>query len=380
MIKIINKENCCGCSACVSICPKKSISMKADDEGFLYPSVDKNTCVDCGLCEKVCNSLHPYSKQEPLEVLAAINKNEEVRLNSSSGGIFYLLANKIISKGGVVFGARFDENWQVLIDYAEDMNSVKAFMGSKYVQARMDTAYNDAKRFLIEGRMVLFSGTPCQIAGLHKFLRRPYDNLITVDFICHGTPSPLVWKNYLQSSCIGNKEVSHVNFRSKKNGWKRFCFSINYTDSVPYMAPHPENLYMKAFLQDIILRPSCYSCKVKGGSSKSDITMADFGGIETIDPKFDDDKGTSMVFINTENGHLFFDYDNIQYLRFEYEQVKDLNIAYHSSALVHPRRKKFFRSLRNEEELLPLLKKCTRPTFRQKLWKIEDLIFSFFKR
>ena len=164
--------------------------MLTDDEGFFYPQVDKDICVDCRLCEEVCNELHPYCGREPLQVLAVINKNEKIRLKSSTGGVFYLLAEKIINEGGVVFGARFDENWQVVIDYAEDMKSVEAFMGAKYVQARIENAYQDAKKFLISGREVLFSGTPCQIAGLHKFLRRTYDNLMTVDFICHGTPSP----------------------------------------------------------------------------------------------------------------------------------------------------------------------------------------------
>ena len=150
MITITDKYNCCGCSACYSICPKHCITMQADNEGFLYPKVNEADCIDCGLCEKVCNELHPYDKREPLKVFAAINKDFEVRLKSSSGGIFHILAEKTIGEGGVVFGARFDEHWQVVIDYAEDIKGVEAFMGSKYVQARIATAYIDAKRFLNE--------------------------------------------------------------------------------------------------------------------------------------------------------------------------------------------------------------------------------------
>lgn len=188
IISIQNKKNCCGCSACSSICPKQCITMTEDDEGFLYPMINEESCINCGLCEKVCNELHPYDKRKPLRVLAVINKNEEIRLRSSSGGVFYILAEKIIREGGVVFGARFDETWQVLIDYADSMKGLQAFMGAKYVQARMANAYKDVKRFLTSGRMVLFTGTPCQIAGLHRFLRKSYDNLLTVDIICHGTP------------------------------------------------------------------------------------------------------------------------------------------------------------------------------------------------
>ena len=143
MINIINNKDCCGCSACVSICPKHCIMLTEDEEGFLYPKVNSEICIDCGLCERVCNELNPYNKREPIQVLAAINKNEEVREKSSSGGVFYVIAEKIISKGGVVFGARFDKNWQVVIDFSEDMKGVESFMGSKYVQARMDTAYID---------------------------------------------------------------------------------------------------------------------------------------------------------------------------------------------------------------------------------------------
>ena len=198
MIHIADKHNCCGCSACASVCPRGCISMRADSEGFLYPEADAQACIDCGLCEKVCNELHPFTRSEPLKVLAAVNRDEAVRMKSSSGGLFHLLARRTIEEGGVVFGARFDSDWQVLIDYADTMEGVKAFMGSKYVQARIADSYKDARRFLSEGRKVLFSGTPCQIAGLHQFLRREYANLLTVDIVCHGTPSPKVWGLYLE--------------------------------------------------------------------------------------------------------------------------------------------------------------------------------------
>ena len=197
MIDIKEKNNCCGCSACVQICPKQCISMAADNEGFLYPQVNSAICIDCGLCEKVCPVINQSAPREPLVVYAAKNNNEDIRLKSSSGGIFTLLAEKVIEEGGVVFGAKFDADWNVVHDYTETIEGLAAFRGSKYVQSIIGDNFKTAKQFLNNGRKVLFSGTPCQIAGLKKYLRKEYDNLLTVDVVCHGVPSPMVWRDYL---------------------------------------------------------------------------------------------------------------------------------------------------------------------------------------
>ena len=372
MINVIDKHNCCGCSACASICPKRCIQMVADNEGFLYPQVDMDTCIDCALCEKVCNELQPYEKREPLKVLAAINKNEEIRLKSSSGGIFYILAEKIIKEDGVVFGARFDENWQVVIDYAEDMKEVEAFMGSKYVQARMENAYKDVKRFLTDSRMVLFSGTPCQVAGLHKYLRKPYDNLLTVDFICHGTPSPKVWGMYLDEVVKEVKSISSVEFRNKDKGWKDFSFNLRFNEgdkTASMLSPYKLNHYMKAFLRDIILRPSCYECKAKGCSSQSDITIADFWGVHNIYPEMDDDKGTSLILLNTDNGIDTLDKKQVISAETNFKRIKSLNPACYLSPKEPSKRDEFFARLDNEN-MIELINECTRPTSKQRLYKI----------
>ena len=347
--------------------------MRADSEGFLYPEVAKDSCIDCGLCEKVCNELHPFERQNPLRVLAAINKDESVRLKSSSGGIFHLLASRIIAEGGVVFGARFDGDWQVVIDYAEDMEGVEAFMGSKYVQARIENAYKDAERFLSEGRKVLFSGTPCQVAGLHRFLRKPYDNLLTVDFVCHGTPSPKVWGMYLDE-VVGShrKDVSGIEFRDKKHGWKNFSFKLEYNASdntVSMLSSFHQNPYMKAFLDDIILRPSCYDCKARGGSSKSDVTIADFWGIDSVFPDMNDDKGTGLVFINTPKGRDSIDLTKISCAETSYDTVKPLNPSCYRSPEVHPKRELFFSRLGNED-LIRLIRDCTKPSVRKRLNRV----------
>lgn len=371
MIDIVKKENCCGCSACASICPKQCISMECDSEGFLYPQVNKTVCVSCGLCEKVCNELHPYEEHTPLKVLAAKNKNDSVRLRSSSGGIFHILAENIIEEGGVVFGARFDAEWQVVIDYADTKEGIEAFMGSKYVQARIADAYKDAKRFLSEGRKVMFSGTPCQIAGLHKFLRKKYENLLTVDFVCHGTPSPKVWNMYLREELEKVKHISCVGFRDKSNGWKNFCFVIRGnegTDTVSVISPFQQNPYMNVFLKNIILRPSCYSCNTRCGRSCSDITMADFWGIDKLVLNMDDDKGTSMVFINTPKGENAFVYEKCNYVETAYDNVLPLNPACRISPKKNPKRDYFFSQLESMN-LIDLMKECSKPS-RQERYKI----------
>ena len=380
MIRITDKHNCSGCSACASICPKHCITMQADNEGFLYPIVNEADCIDCGLCEKVCHELHPFEERKPQKIYAAINKDEDIRLKSSSGGIFCLLAEKTIAEGGVVFGARFDEQWQVVIDYAETMEGVKAFMGSKYVQARMATAYADAKRFLIEGRKVLFSGTPCHIAGLHHFLRKPYGNLLTVDIICHGTPSPKVWSRYLDEVVTaGRKAIHDVQFRNKRNGWKAFNFTMEYNkdeQSVSLCSHHQQNHFMRAFLRDMILRPSCCQCQAKSGRSHSDITIADFWGINTEIPEMDDDKGTGLVLVNTSKGQASLDWSNITYKETTAEAALRHNPAYNRSVTAHPKREEFFNRLDEADSVNSLITDCLQPTLKQRLY----MSLSLYKR
>ena len=197
MIQLNSKYDCCGCSACAQSCPKECIIMRADEEGFLYPQIDTDTCINCGLCERVCPVINQSLPQKPHSVYAAKNKNEDIRLKSSSGGLFTLLAERTINNGGVVFGAKFNDDWSVIHDYTETIDGIKIFRGSKYLQSNTNICYKSVRKFLKEGRKVLFSGTPCQIAGLHLFLNKEYPNLTTVDIICHGVPSPLVWHKYV---------------------------------------------------------------------------------------------------------------------------------------------------------------------------------------
>lgn len=239
MIRITEPKDCCGCSACATCCPKHCISMEQDKKGFVYPHVDENTCINCGLCEKVCPMLNPRKADTPVHEYAVQNKDEKVRSNSSSGGVFASLASSVIDSGGIVFGAAFDEDWNVHHTGVESEDMLFLLQGSKYTQSRIDDAYAKAEACLKAGRTVLFSGTPCQIAGLKGYLRKVYENLLTVDVVCHGAPSPKVWEEYLKtitrSKSVSGKNtvllslkdspLSGVAFREKRTGWQKYGFA-----------------------------------------------------------------------------------------------------------------------------------------------------------
>lgn len=371
MILITDKSLCCGCSACVQKCPKQCISLKEDNEGFLYPIVNTDTCVDCGICEKVCPVLNPEDTHEPLKVLAAKNRDEKIRMESSSGGIFTLLAEPIIREGGVVFGARFDEEWQVTLDYTETIDGLSAFRGSKYVQARTGDTYRQCEQFLKEGRKVLFTGSPCQIAGLNHYLRKEYENLITCDFVCHGVPSPKVWRMYLKEVIEGaNRAIADIKFRNKDNGWKSFNFKLTYDENkrkTVLSSCHRDNLYMRAFLKDMILRPSCHNCKAKQGRSKSDITIADFWGIQKSHPEMDDDKGVGLVIINSDKGNLTLNFSQIDFIQAKYDDASPYNNALKPSMPEAPNRSKFFKKLDKTHNLGKLILDCIKPTIKERV-------------
>ena len=303
MIHILDKKDCCGCSACVQRCPKNCIRMYPDEEGFLYPSIDETLCVDCGLCEKVCPVLNKGDERIPVRAVAIKNDDENIRLNSSSGGAFTALAIKILNEGGVVFGARFNDEWEVVHDYIENADNLHLFRGSKYVQSYIGVTYLQAESFLKNGRKVLFSGTSCQIAGLKRFLGREYENLLTVDVICHGVPSPIVWKDYLDDLISRKKikgvssleDISTVSFRSKVTGWHIFSMEITGRSGGKLSEPLSKNVFMQGFLNNMYLRPSCYDCPARKGKSGSDISLGDYWGVENHHPCFADDAGVGLV-------------------------------------------------------------------------------------
>ena len=296
MIDIKDKSQCCGCGACAQRCPKHCITMQEDEKGFLYPQVDADVCVHCGLCEQVCTFMNVSEEQEPLHCYAAIHPDETVRLASSSGGVFSALASRVIEDGGVVFGARFDEGWLVVHDCAETLEGIDAFRGSKYVQSVIGDSYRRAEEFLNMGKTVLFSGTPCQIAGLKCFLRKDYPQLITVEVACHGVPSPKVWREYLRTQA-GNKMISHVNFRDKSTGWHDYSVLIGKRKK-----RHDNDDYMACYLANYNYRESCFVCPSKSGKSGADILIADLWGADAVPDVRNDNKGISAVIAYSSRG------------------------------------------------------------------------------
>ncbi len=310
MIELSDKAACTGCEGCAQCCPASCITMQPDGEGFLYPPVDAAACVACGLCERVCPVLHPSAPRQPLSVHAACNRDAVLRLGSSSGGVFSALACRVLGRGGVVFGARFDADWNVVHGWTDSVEGLAAFRKAKYAQSRVGTAYRDVQRFLAAGRDVLFSGTPCQVAGLKRFLHRDYARLLTVDVVCHGVPSPGIWQEYLHEAAVRHGgRVTSVDFRDKSTGWAGYSLALTFSPPGKDGAPGgvlregtQENTFMRGFLNDLYLRPSCHACPAKPLKGGSDVTLGDFWDVEEVKPHLDDDRGVSAVMVNTEKG------------------------------------------------------------------------------
>lgn len=309
-IEITDKELCCGCTACKNICPKNAIEMVQDEEGFLYPKVDKEKCIECGKCKKVCPVLNKKNIAKVQSGYVLNHKDLEIRANSTSGGAFTPIAEYVLDKNGVVFGATFDKEYKVVHQYIEDKNELSRFRGSKYVQSFLGKSFVEAKKFLDEGRFVCFSGTPCQIEGLKNYLEKGYDNLITVDIMCHAVPSPLVlskYLSYIRKTKLHDEEIKQVMFRDKsKYGFKYSTMTIR-SENYEYCNGIDTDPYLRAFFGDLSDRPSCYNCAFKKLYHESDFTIWDCFIAEKFDKKLDDDKGTSRMLINTKKGHMVFD-------------------------------------------------------------------------
>ncbi|HBJ12569.1 MAG TPA: (4Fe-4S)-binding protein [Clostridiales bacterium] len=347
MLKIDNKSNCCGCHACYNSCPQNAIIMEEDEKGFKYPKINENKCTNCGFCEKVCPILNKRKIANDPKAYACINKDENIRENSSSGGIFTLIAKEIINMGGVVFGTKFDSNFNVIHSYTSLEEELYKFRGSKYVQSIIGDNYKIAKSFLEEGKYVLFTGTPCQIEGLLAYLGKKYDKLFTQDIICHGVPSPKVWRKYLDYRKHKDEDRPlSINFRNKDNGWSSYNLKFTY-ENKSYKKSQVEDKYMQAFLRNVCLRDSCYKCSFKKINRLSDITLADFWGIQRVKPELYDNKGTSLVIVNSEKGKELFESikENIIQEEVNIEEALVGNTAMLTSAVVDKNRVKFFENL-----------------------------------
>lgn len=353
MIQIKNKVDCCGCNACGDVCPTQAISFKTDIEGFWYPEVDTDKCIDCHLCEKVCPIIEPANNivrfDEP-KVFAAYTKDEHVRLDSTSGGIHSMLAKAAYAQGGYVGGAIYNKDHTCRHIVSEDESMLSQIRSSKYLQSNMEGQYKEVKKLLKEGKKVLYCGAPCQIQALYKYLKKEYDNLTTVDFICRGVNSPKVFLSYMNmlEKKYGSK-ATEIKFKNKKWGWHNFSLRVNFENGQEYCEDRWHDMFFIGYLQyGNFARPSCYDCRFKGFPQKADITLADFWGIENIDKTMDQDKGTSLVMVNSDKGMQLFDAikPNIVWKEFTFDDAKAGNPALTSSLkAIRPDREAFFKAI-----------------------------------
>lgn len=377
MITISEKVNCCGCAACYSVCPTQSISMDIDTEGFCYPTVDLETCINCGRCEQVCPILHP-TEEHPFEQSAYLfqNSDETVRLESTSGGAFSAIAELVIDNNGVVFGATFDQGLTVRHIFTESREDLKWFRNSKYVQSEIGETFRQTKQFLDIGRQVCFSGTPCQIEGLKHFLKKDYPNLLTIDIVCRAVPSPLVFQKYLsyQRNKLGIK-VSKVVFRDKHPyGYQRSVMAF-YTDAQEnpvYFSGIESDPYLRAFFSSICNRPSCYACKFKKRYRISDLTLWDCFEIDSWEHRMDDNKGASRILAHSAKGNNIIEQIKGKHSRVysvDPDQITSGAKELTNSVTVSPKRDEFFSDMQTftENELFNKYFPLTRKVKIEKL-------------
>lgn len=359
MLKI--PTNCTGCYACADICPANCIKMKETETGFLAPVIDEALCTNCGQCEKVCSVLHMPKTSTYTEAYAMNNKNEYVRNRSTSGGLFFLFAEYVLNKEGIVFGAAYDFDFSVHHIAVSSREELSMLQGAKYVQSVIGNSYQEVKRELQKGRIVLFSGTPCQCMGLKSFLGKEYENLITVDVVCHGVPSPKVWQAYIdyrsQKENGGNRPIK-INLRSKASGWSHYGYSIefDYGNGKISRIHNSQDLFMKAFGGNICLRSSCSNCSAKGVERCTDFTLGDYWGIWNQHPEFDDNKGTSVVFVHSQKGREILNRvrENTEYLEVDIKDAYRENGSMVYSSAMHAEREDFLKKVtaENFEEII----------------------------
>lgn len=303
----LEREKCTGCRACEQICPTKCIEMVNDKEGFAYPIKDEKKCIHCNLCKKVCPILNKIEKnEEEPEVYALRNKDENVVLNSSSGGAFTSIMQSFCDNNTVIFGVKFDENLKVVHDYVYDIKDTDIFKKSKYVQSNIGNTYKKAKEFLNQGKKVLFTGTPCQIAGLKKYLNKEYEHLLLVDLICHGVPSQKIFDKYIEEvKSKYKKDIKSINFREKtykNNIWNSKNIKIKLENNKDIIENSVDSPFLRGYHCNLFLRPSCENCTFANPNRFSDITIADCWGIEKLNKDMNVHEGQSMIVANSKKG------------------------------------------------------------------------------
>ena len=346
MIHIDQKENCCGCTACQQICPVRCITMKPDEEGFVYPHVEVAACTHCDCCEQVCPVLHPAALQHTPKAYLCRTRDGETLMGSTSGGAFTPIAQHTLAKHGVVFGVGFDADWQVCHIGTETIEGLAAMRGSKYVQSALGQTFSRVQALLVQGRHVCFSGTPCQVEGLRNYLGKPYERLVTVDVVCHGTPSPKLWKSYLATQY---GKIKHIAFRKKTYGYHSGTMEIRYQNGKGYQCSGRIDRMLQCFFAGIASRPACYACAFKIASHASDFTLYDAWHAAQLVPGLtDDDRGYTNVMVHTPKGEAVWEAIQPSLTSYPVDLETAIRLdgsMVRKSAVPHPRRAEFLRGL-----------------------------------
>ncbi len=328
-----SKHQCYGCGACSNICSKNAIILKQDVNGFYYPEISSALCIECGLCAKVCQIGKETNKlNNKSEFCFGIKANDEIREHSSSGGIFTLISDSILKDNGVCVGVKYDEKFNVVFDVASTAQQRDKFCGSKYVQGDLRDVFKKVKHYLQSGTNVLFSGTPCQVNALNFFLESlnvDTNLLLTIDLVCHGVPSPKVWKEYVSElQETYNSELSEFTFRDKNSGWHGYHILAKFKNGLVIRENSATMSFVKLFTKDLMLRPSCYKCRYSSLNRTGDITIGDFWGIENIDVDFSDNQGVSLVMFNTEKAKKYLEdiETKIRIKKYETSMLKQHNL------------------------------------------------------
>ena len=341
-VSIIKKEKCCGCHACYNICPQSAINMFKDSEGFLYPSISVDKCINCGRCVQSCPGIKFPEINNFNRAYACYAKNKVEHLSSSSGGFFSVLARQILQENGEICGAAFDgvKVKHIVTNNSMDLDKIKK---TKYVQSTIGEAYSQVEKTLKKGKTILFSGTPCQVAGLKLFLGKDYDNLVCIDLICHGVPSPEVFARYLSEKGKNHKIIA-MSFRNKHPGERNRTLDYFLDNGDKISETYEESLYIKGFIQNLYVRPSCFQCNYKGIKRCSDITIGDFLGIDEFYPEFSNYMGTSAVILHSEKGIEMFEKikEHLEYIEVTSDEVGAWNPCIYRSVDKNTKREKFF--------------------------------------
>ena len=362
-----NKHNCTGCGACFNACPTKAITMAWNNNGFYTPYINSEKCVNCGLCERIC-PLDKYKSQniEQPEVFAFQNRDKETLYKCASGGAFASLANLVIEHNGTIYGVVYDDNMKVCHAKAESIEDLEKMYSSKYVQGDTKEVFAQAKTDLDNGKTVLFSGTPCQIAGLKSFLRKDYEKLLTVDLVCHGVPSPKVFEMYKKEFMTKRPQdewLLNIDFRSKVEGWSPSLVTTTTTTTTTTTHAAKDD-FMQAFLSNLSINDSCLNCQFNKLPRIADLSLGDFWGVDKYDQSMNDNKGLSIVLVNSEKGQFWFNQIKTQGLCKEIplDFVIKNNPNIYGSSKPHAKREEFFEDINNGKSLKECVKKyCKTP-------------------